>query len=162
MTAVGLHTLDHMIEFGGRVRRVQCITARHGGGPSDDTTTLLMWFDSGITATIFCSVATATNLSFSTYGSLGLCEVSGSALQRFRFVPVSQHAPDGPIVAPPDQIVEHLGFNMLNAELTEFARCIRDKQPYPVGIDDVLHGMAVFDAAVQSAKTGSIVDISAH
>ena len=162
MTAVGLHTLDYMIEFGGRVRRVQCVTARHGNGLAPDTTTLLLWFESGITATIFCSIATATSLSFSAYGSLGLCEVSGSALQHFRFVPISQHAPDGPVTAPPDQRVEHDGFNMLTAELTEFARCIRDKREYPVAIDEVLHGMAVFDAAVLSAKTGAAVDISAH
>jgi predicted dehydrogenase len=64
------------------------------------------------------------------------------------------------VIAPPDQIVDHSGFNMLNAELIEFARCIRDKQPYPVDIDDILHGMAVFDAAVQSAKTGRIVEIA--
>ena len=49
---------------------------------------------------------------------------------------------------------------MLRAELVEFARSIRDKRPYPVGIDDVLHGMAVFDACVQSAKTGRIVEIA--
>lgn len=159
MTAVGLHTLDHMIEFAGRVRDVRCVTARHGDGPSDDTTTLLMRFDGGVTGAIFCSVATATNFSFSTYGTKGMAEVRGAALQHFRFVPTSQQAPDGPVIAPPDQIVDHVGFNMLKAELIEFARCIRDKRPYPVGIDDVLHGMAVFDAAVQSAKTGRIVDV---
>jgi predicted dehydrogenase len=161
MTAVGLHSLDLMIEFAGRVRNVQCVTGRHGDGPSDDTTTLLMRFDGGVTGALFCSVATATNFSFSTYGSLGMAEVCGSALQRFRFVPVSQQAPDGPVVAPPDQTVEYSGFNMLKAELIEFARCIRDKRAYPVGIDDVLHGMAVFDAAVQSAKTGDIVEVPA-
>jgi predicted dehydrogenase len=162
MTAVGLHTLDHMIEFGGRVRDVQCITARHGDGPSDDTTTILMRFERGITGTIFCSVATATNFSFSMFGSTGMAEVRGAALQQVRFVPVSDKAPDGPVLAPPDEIVEHAGFNMLRAELTEFARCIRDKRSYPVGIDDVLHGMAVFDAAVKSAKIGGIVEVSAH
>jgi predicted dehydrogenase len=93
---------------------------------------------------------------------MGLAEVHGSALQHFRFVPISQQAPTGPVVAPPDQTVDHSGFNMLNAELVEFASCIRDKRPYPVGIDDVLHGMAVFDAAVLSAKTGKIVEVSAH
>ena len=159
MTAVGLHTLDHMIEFAGRVRDVRCVTARHGDGPSDDTTTLLMRFDGGVTGAIFCSVATATNFSFSTYGTKGMAEVRGAALQHFRFVPTSQHAPDGPVIAPPDQIVDHVGFNMLKAELIEFAHCIRDKRAYPVGIDDVLHGMAVFDAAVQSAKTGSSVEV---
>ena len=29
MTAVGVHALDQMIEFGGRVRDVQCVTGRY-------------------------------------------------------------------------------------------------------------------------------------
>jgi len=160
MTAVGLHALDLMIEFGGRVRNLQCVTGRYGDGASDDTTTLLMRFAGGATGAIFCSVSTATNFSFTTYGTLGLAEVRGASLQQFRFVPVSQQAPTGPVTAPPDQIADHSGFNMLRAELVEFARCIRDKRPYPVGIDDVLHGMAVFDAAVQSAKSGHIVEVA--
>jgi predicted dehydrogenase len=161
MTAVGLHALDLMIEFGGRVYDVQCVTGRHGDGESDDTTTLLMRFNAGITGMIFCSVATATNFGFTVYGSSGLGEVSGSALQRFRFVPTSQEAPTGPVTAPPDLVVRHDGFNMLGAELTEFARCIRAKRAYPIRIDDILHGMAVFDAAVASANTGGIVEVAA-
>ena len=162
MTAVGLHALDLMIEFAGRVRDVQCVTGLHGDGPADDTTTVLMRFASGATGAIFCSVATATNFSFAAYGTGGLAEVRGAALQTFRFVPMSQQAPTGPVLAPPDQTVDHSGFNMLRAELVEFARAIRDKRRYPVGIDDVLHGMAVFDACVQSAKTGRIVEIVAR
>jgi predicted dehydrogenase len=160
MTAVGLHSLDHMIEFAGRVRDVQCITARHGGGRADDTTTLVLRFESGVTGTLFCSVATATSFSFSTYGTKGMAEISGAALQRVRLVPLSEHAPVGPVTAPPDQFIEHPGFNMLKAELLEFARCIRDKRPYPVDIEEVLHGMAVFDAAKRSAKSGGIVEVS--
>ncbi len=160
MTAVGLHALDLMIEFAGRVRDLQCVTGLHGDGSADDTTTVLMRFANGATGTIFCSVATATNFSFAAYGSGGLAEVRGAALQQFRFVPMSQQAPTGPVLAPPDHLVDHSGFNMLRAELVEFARSIRDKRPYPVGIDDVLHGMAVFDACVQSAKTGRIVEIA--
>jgi predicted dehydrogenase len=80
-------------------------------------------------------------------------------LQRVRLVPLSDHAPVGPVTAPPDQFIEHTGFNMLKAELLEFARCIRDKQPYPVKVDEVLHGMAVFDAAKRSAKSGGIVEV---
>jgi predicted dehydrogenase len=49
---------------------------------------------------------------------------------------------------------------MLHAELTEFARCIRHQRPYPVGLDDVLHGMSVFDAAIESAATGRIVAVA--
>ena len=50
---------------------------------------------------------------------------------------------------------------MLRAELLEFAHCIRDKRAYPVDIEGVLHGMAVFDTCVQSAKTGGIAKVSA-
>ena len=132
LTAVGVHSLDHMIEFGGRVRDVQCATARYiDHGPSDDTTTVMLRFESGATGLIFCSVATATNFCFTLYGSKGLAEISKPNLQRFRFVPTSEHAPTGPVTAPPDQVAEHAGFDMLAAEMTEFARSIRDRRPYP-------------------------------
>ena len=37
--------------------------------------------------------------------------------------------------------------------LTEFARCIHVGAPYPVAIADVLHGVAVLEAAIPSAAT---------
>jgi predicted dehydrogenase len=64
------------------------------------------------------------------------------------------------VPAPPDEIFEHLGFDTLHAELVAFARAIRDGNPYPVPLADVLHGMAVFDALVESAKNGAIVAVS--
>ena len=36
--------------------------------------------------------------------------------------------------------------------MTAFARAIRDGAAYPVPIADVLHGMAVFDAIVESER----------
>ncbi len=160
MTAVGVHLMDHMIEFGGRVRDVHCVTGVHGAGPADDTTTILFGFESGATATIFCSVATATNFSFTVYGSKGLAEVSGASLQSFRFVPTSERPPDGPVTAPPAEHLDFTGVDMLNAEMTAFARAIIDKTPYPVPLADVLHGMAVFDAVVKSAATRNIVRVA--
>ena len=47
-------------------------------------------------------------------------------------------------------------------ELNAFARAVRARQPYPVPIDDVLHGMAVFDAIVQSAQAGTIIAVDQH
>jgi predicted dehydrogenase len=116
----------------------------------------MLAFESGTTGLIFCSVATATNFSFTLYGSKGLAEISKPNLQRFRFVPTSVVAPTGPVTAPPDEISEHPSFDMLNAELNEFARAIRDGTPYPVPLDEVLHGMSVFDAIVRAGKSGAI------
>jgi predicted dehydrogenase len=159
MTAVGLHALDLMIEFGGRVKDVQCNTAATLPGPAADTTSLLLRFESGICGMIFCALATGTNFSFAAYGSNGLAEVAGASLERLRLVPMSTHAPTGPIVAPPAEVIDCSGFDMLNAELNEFARCIADRRSYPVPMQDVLHGMAVFDAAIESTATGQIVTV---
>jgi predicted dehydrogenase len=156
ITAVGVHSIDHMIEFGGRVRDVLCTTGRYIPGPSDDTSNVMLRFENGATGLLFCSVATATNFSFTLYGSKGLAEISRSNLQRLRIVPVSTVAPSGPVTAPPDEIIESPDFDMLNAELIEFARCIERKKPYPVAIDQVLHGMEVFDAIVRSGKSGNV------
>jgi predicted dehydrogenase len=158
-TAVGVHSLDHMIEFGGRVRDVRCITARNYPGPSDDTTTVMLRFESGATGLLFCSVATPTNFEFTAYGTRGLAEISRYDLSQFRFVPGSTLAPTGSVVAPANEILQFSGFDMLHAEMTAFARAICERQPYPVPVAEVLHGMAVFDAVVKSAKCGEIVAV---
>ena len=158
-TAVGVHSLDNMIEFAGRVRDLRCVTARNYPGPSDDTTTVMLRFDGGATGLIFCSVATATNFELTTYGTKGLVEISRTDLSRFRFAPTATAAPTGAVPAPPNEILQFPGFDMLHAEMTAFARAIRDGTPYPVPIADVLHGMAVFDAVVESAKRGEIVAV---
>ena len=159
-TAVGVHVLDHMIEFAGRVCEVHCVTARIYPGPSDDTTTVMLRFESGATGLIFCSVATATNFAFTVYGTSGLAEISRPALSQLRFAPTATAAPTGLVPAPPDEILEFSGFDALNAELTAFARSIRDRAPYPVPIAEVLHGMAVLDAVVHSSRTGEVVVVA--
>ena len=160
LTAVGVHAIDHMIEFAGRVRDVRCVTSRYLPGASDDSTTVMLRFANGATGLIFCSVATATNFSFVLYGTRALAEISKPDLRSFRFVPGSEEAPSGPVTAPADEISEHPDFDMLNAELTEFARCIRDwRRSYPVPIADVLHGMSVFDAVVRSARSNGVEQV---
>jgi predicted dehydrogenase len=156
ITAVGVHSIDHMIEFAGPVRDVLCTTGRYLAAPSDDTSNILLRFKRGATGLLFCSVATATTLSFTLFGSRGLAEFSRPDLSRFRFVPVSTVAPAGPVTAPPDEIIDSPGFDTLHAEMVEFGRCIEQRRPYPVAIDEVLHGMAVFDAVVRSGQSGQI------
>lgn len=159
ITAVGVHSIDHMIEFGGRVRDVLCTTGCYIAGPSDDTSSIMLRFENGATGLLFCSVATATTLTFTVFGSKGLAEISTPNLGRLRFVPTSTVAPTGPVTAPPDEIVESPAFDMLHAEMNEFGHAIEKKRPYPIPIDQVLHGMAVFDAIVESGKSGKVVSV---
>jgi len=159
LTAVGVHALDHMIELAGNVRDVRCVTARKHPGRADDTTTVMLRFASGATGLLFCSVATATNFAFTVYGTNGLGEITRADLSRLRFAPMATAAPTGRVLAMPDEIFEHAGFDTLRAELAAFARAIVGEKPYPVPLDEVLHGMAVFDAIVKSAKNGAIIQV---
>lgn len=159
-TATGIHSLDHMVEFAGRVRQVRCVTARHYPGRADDTTALMLEFESGASGLIFSSVATATNYEFTLYGTDGLGEISRPDLSCLRFVPASTTAPTGPVQAPAEEVLQFAGASTLGAELNAFAGAIREKKPYPVPIDEVLHGMAVFDAIVQSAQSRATVTVT--
>jgi predicted dehydrogenase len=136
------------------------VTARNHPGRSDDTTTIMLQFAGGASGLMFCSTATATNFEFIAYGPGGLGEISRPNLSRLRFAPAATAAPTGQIVAEPDEILEFSGFDTLRAELTAFARAITKTEPYPVPIEDVLHGMAVLDAIVLSARSGETVAVS--
>jgi predicted dehydrogenase len=159
-TAVGIHALDYMIALGGRVHELRCVTARNYPGRSDDTTTVMLQFAGGASGLMFCSVATATNFQFVAYGTGGLGEISRPDLSRLRFAPAATEAPTGQIAAPPDEIVEYASFDTLHAEIDAFGRAISGTKPYPVPIDDVLHGVAVLDAIVASAQSGKTVTVT--
>jgi predicted dehydrogenase len=159
-TATGVHSLDHMIELAGRVLNVRCVTARYYPGRCDDTTSIMLQFANGASGLIFCSVATATNFAFTLYGTSGLGEVSRPDLSRLRFTPAARVAPTGPVPPQPDETLDFSGFDMLNGELTAFADAVHGRSAYPVPIEEVLHGMAVFDAIVQSAESGHTINLS--
>jgi len=57
------------------------------------------------------------------------------------------------------QVTETPGFNMLTAELEAFAASVEDNQPFPTPIEQVLHGVEVFEAVVRSAQIGETVRI---
>lgn len=159
LTAVGVHGLDHMIELAGPVRKVFCVTGRHGIDHADDTTTVHLTFESGVTGLMAHSLSTAPNFSFTLYGSKGLVEISHNSLKDFRFVPAPDAAPSGPVTAPPAEVREYINVDMLRAQFEALAHSIKTGSPYPVAIDEVLHGMSVFDAIVESARSGKIVKV---
>ncbi len=43
---------------------------------------------------------------------------------------------------------------MLTAELEAFAASIRNRQPFPTPLSEILHGVAVFEAILRSAASG--------
>jgi hypothetical protein len=79
--------------------------------------------------------------------------VLGHQMTTFRLIPAvdgNQFATGTP------EITETTGFNMLTVELEAFAASIADRQPFPNPLDQILHGVNVFEAVATSATTGKL------
>jgi len=156
MTGIGVHLVDGFIDLCGQIDEVYCVNTRRAAPLVDDTTTVVMKHKNGVTSTILCSIASAPNYRVAVYGTRGLAETDRN-LEAFRFIP----APDKPGHLPPAQpeIIEHQGINPVNAGLEAFAAAIRGDAPFPISADQIIHGVAVFEAIVKSVATGKPVKV---
>ena len=157
MTGIGVHLVDGFIDLCGQIDEVYCVNTRRAAPLVDDTTTVVMKHKNGVTSTILCSIASAPNYRVAVYGTRGLAETDRN-LDAFRFFP----APDKPGHPPPAQpeIIEHKGINPVKVGLEAFAAAIRGDAPFPISADQIIHGVAVFEAIVKSAATGKPVKVS--
>jgi len=156
MTGIGVHLVDRFIDLCGQIDEVYCVNTRRAAPLVDDTTTVVMKHKNGVTSTILCSIASAPNYRVAVYGTRGLAETDRN-LDAFRFIP----APDKPGHPPPSQpeTIENKGFNPVQASVEAFAAAVGGKAQFPVTADQIVHGVAVFEAVVQSAKTGKPVKV---
>ncbi len=152
MTATGVHNLDALIYLCGRIDEVYCLSLRRAMATLDDTTSILISLANGMSASLYCSLVTAPTYRFAVYGTKGCVELTGQDAD-FRFTPVPTAPPVGRHTAPAPEIIEHKGFNALAAELEGFAAAINGVRPYPITADEILHGVAAFEAIVRSAAT---------
>jgi predicted dehydrogenase len=77
-------------------------------------------------------------------------------MAKFRLVP----AAGGPVHgAGPAEVTETAGFNMLTAELEAFAAAVAAQRPFPTPMDQIMHGVAVFEAVAASAVAGVPVPV---
>ena len=155
MTAIGVHLVDGMIDLFGPIRQVSAEVARRAAPLADDTTDVLLRFENGASGHIFCSTAATPHYRMAVYGTKGFAEVVGHQLALFRLIPAGGGAHD---VAPP-QVTETIGFNMLTAELEAFAASIAAGVAFPTPLDQVMHGVAVFEAVAASAARGGTVTV---
>jgi predicted dehydrogenase len=156
MTGIGVHLVDGFIDLCGEIAQVYCVNTRRAAPLVDDTTTVTLIHKNGVTSSFNCSLATAPNYRVAVYGTRGRAETE-SNLGGFRFSP----APDKPGHPPPVQpeIIDHKGSNPLKAGLEAFAAAIRGAAPFPISAEQIIHGVAVFEAIVKSAKTGNPVKV---
>lgn len=144
MTAIGVHLVDGMIDLFGRIKEVYAQVARRASKSADDTTDIMLRFENGASGHIFCSTTATPHYRMAVYGTQAFAEILGHPMDTFRFVPSS-----GPV-----QVKDTKGFGMLRRELEAFAACVEARQPFPTPLDQVLHGVAVFEAVVRSVQSG--------
>lgn len=156
MTAIGVHLVDGMIDLFGPIRQVYAEVARRAAPLADDTTDVLLRFDNGASGHIFCSTAATPHYRMAVYGTKGFAEVLGHQMTVFRLVPAAGGGVHG---ADDAEVTETAGFNMLNAELEAFAASIVAKRPFPTPLDQIVHGVAVFEAVAASAARGAAVAV---
>jgi predicted dehydrogenase len=159
MTATGVHNLDALIYLFGRIDEVYCMSLRRVMPRLEDTTTVMLGLANGMSATLYCSLITAPTYRFAVYGTTGSVELATSELE-FRFTPVAQPPAIGRHTPPAPEIIDYKGFNALAAELEGFAAAVNREHPYPITADDILHGVAVFEAIVRSAALHQPVKVS--
>lgn len=147
MTGMGIHQVDLMILFGGKIARVQAKGRRQMlDVPVDDNVTLSIDFDSGATGAFTTLITTSPMWRLRILGSKGWLEMIGEN----RLLSCEGNGP-----------VQEITFPVVNTERSEieaFALAIDGAQPYPVSAEDALHGVSVLEAVVLSAKDGRAVD----
>jgi predicted dehydrogenase len=159
LAGIGIHNLDLMIGIGGRIRDVHALVARRGPQDILDTTMVLLSFESGASGSLFCSLVTAAAFRLAVYGTDGVAEVLNPSLETFRFLRAHKSAAEHrqPVIA---EVIESPGFDMIADELNAFAHCVETGAPFPVPLDEVVHGAAAFEAIVASARTKQPVRVS--
>jgi predicted dehydrogenase len=160
MTALGVHNVDAMIHLFGEIDEVYASSLKRAiAYDAEDTTSVMFQLASGMSASMVCSLVTTVSYRLAVFGTKGCAELLTPNLD-FHFTPTPDGPPTGRNVALPPEITEHLGFNALLAELEAFAAAIEGGPAYPIAPQEVLHGVAVFEAIVQSAALRQPVKVA--
>jgi len=153
MTALGVHNLDAIIHLFGRIAEVYATSLRRAVKyDAEDTTSVMLQMADGMSANLVCSLVTAVSYRLAAFGTKGCAELVTPELD-FRFSPTPDAMPAGRHAAAEPEIIQSRAFNALLAELEAFAAAVQGEKPYPITPEEILHGVAAFEAIVQSAAS---------
>ena len=143
LAGAGIHLIDAMIHLEGRIDEVaaqslRCIVPLE----MDDTTSALFRFRSGASGYLGTMTATAPTFRLHLFGSEGSAELRGERELGIVDLEGTRVQHDFP------------PFDMERAELEAFAAAIEGRSPYPVPMDEVVAGIAAFEAVPRAATEG--------
>jgi predicted dehydrogenase len=150
MTGLGVHMADNLNYLLGRAARVAAFSRRViGVGKLDDVTTATLEFHNGALAFLGTAMVIPNIARTAVWGTEGAAwnEVDG---ERFFFQPVGDKERS-------EQPVEIL--DTVRDELEEFASNVRNGTSPETGGPEALEAVAVLEGIVESAATGTVVDL---
>ena len=158
---MGVHAIDGMIDLCGSIDHAFA-QSFHRAAPIDaeDTTSILVRMKEGMTGYLGTMTTTGPGFSFQVFGSKGwvrlegLTHVAGASSEERRtrlfgackFQPVKGEA----------KVWEAASLDVTRAALEAFAKAAAGGQPYPVTLDQAIHGVAATEAIIRSAGSGKV------
>ncbi len=161
MTGRGVHLVDAMICLSGRIESVVAQSSRAVRDLGlDDTTSMLFRFQSGATGYLGTVIATAETWRLQVFGANGWAEVGDVEhlntwqLKVCTIDRQNLHLHRRPQPATfPETSTER-------AELEHFAQAAAAGRPLAIADGDELHGVAVLEAILESARDGARVRVA--
>lgn len=143
MGGMGIHMVDMIIHLAGRFREVTVRSHARVSPTIDDTTAMLGLLDSGATVGFATLSLSARFWRVALFGTTGMLELQGH--ERLTYSPVEG---EGWVREFPKTDIEA-------AELAAFADAVAGGDAYPLPVEEAVHGVAVFEAMVGAATSGS-------
>ena len=161
LTPMGVHAIDGMIDLCGPIATVYCQSFRRVVAvDADDTTSMLFRMQAGMSGYLGTMTATGPGFSFQVFGSAGWVRLEGmthvagasSEERRTRLFGTCKFQP----AKGPAETWEAASLDVTRASLEAFAVAAQGGPPYPIPLDEMVHGVAVTEAVVRSAASGQV------
>ncbi len=158
---MGVHAIDGLIDLVGDVDHVFGQSFRLAvKNDNDDTTTVLFKMKAGMSAYLGTMMATAGTFRFQVYGSVATATLGGNVHVAGQSSHQRRSGLFGSYIIQPvkgDAIsVDVPEFDVNRAELEAFARAAAGGPTYPISLQQMIHGAAVTEAIVASARSGRV------
>jgi predicted dehydrogenase len=159
LTPMGVHAIDGMIDLCGPIDHVFCQSFRQAVQiDSDDTTSILFRMKGGMSGYLGTMTATGPGFSFQVFGTKGWVRLEGmthvagasSEERRTRLFGSCKFQP----AKGPAETWEAARLDVTRATLEAFAQAITGGAPFPIPVEEMIHGASVTEAVVRSAASG--------
>ncbi len=154
MTPLGIHLIDGMVDLFGTVRSVYCQSVKTFiEADVDDTSSVLLHFDSGMTGYICTIVVARPELRFAVHGTDASVVINDRSYNYLDVLPFKGER----------ESIDYGDYDMeadaLSAELEAFADAVEGRAPYPIPHDQMIHAVAVLEAIIESSETNAPVQV---